>query len=141
MNDPFEEQLRALRPAAMPAALRERLAAPPPSARRPDRRILWLTFATFATAAAACVTAALFINPSRPPGPTAGPIPQLAAERSQRVTSVRPLSVVTDESNRTWRLVEVEWVEEDTLVAAGQPSAVQLQDHYRTVVPVAISFD
>jgi hypothetical protein len=137
MNDPFEEQLRALRPAAMPAALRERLAGPPPSARRPDRRILWITFAT----AAACVTAALFIHPDRPNGPTAGPIPQLAAERSQRVTSVRPLSVVTDESNRAWRLVEVEWVEEDTLVAAGRPSAVQLQDHYRTVVPVAISFD
>lgn len=139
MNDPFEEQLRALRPAAMPAALRERLAEPPPpSARRPDRRILWITFAT---AAAACMTAALFIHPDRPTGPTAGNIPQLAAERSQRVTSVRPLSVVTDESNRAWRLVEVEWVEEDTLVAAGEPSAVQLQDHYRTVVPVAISFD
>jgi hypothetical protein len=138
MNDPFEEQLRALRPAAMPAALRERLAEPPPSARRPDRRILWITFAT---AAAACVTAALFLNPSRPPGQSPGTIPQLAAERSQRVTSVRPLSVVTDESNRAWRLVEVEWVEQDTLVAADQPSAVQLQDHYRTVVPVAIRFD
>jgi hypothetical protein len=139
MNDPFEEQLRALRPTAMPAELRERLTGPPqPSARRPDRRILWLTFAT---AAAACVTAALFLNPPRPPEPTAGNAPQLAAERSQRVTSVRPLSVVTDESNRAWRLIEVQWVEEDTLVAANRPSAVQLQDHYRTVVPVAISFD
>lgn len=139
MNDPFEEKLRALRPAAMPDALREQLARPPqPSARRPDRRILWITFAT---AAAACVTAALFLPPSRPPGTTAATAPQFAVESTQRVTAVRPLSVITDESKRPWRLVEVEWVEEDTLVAADQPAAVQLQDHYRTVVPVAIHFD
>jgi hypothetical protein len=139
MNDPFEEQLRALRPAVMPAGLRDRLADPPQtSAKRQDRRILWITFAT---AAAACVTAALFLNPSRPPETTVATTPQFAAERSQRVTSVRPISVVTDESNRAWRLVEVVWVEEDTLVATDQPTAVQLQDHYRTVVPVAIRFD
>jgi hypothetical protein len=138
MNDPFEEKLRALRPAAMPAGLQERLARPPePAARRPDRRILWITFAA---AAAACVTAALFLHSSPSPA-TPGGTPQLVAERSQRVTSVRPLSVVTDETKRAWRLVEVQWVEEDTLVAADQPSAVQLQDHYRTVVPVDIHFD
>ena len=67
--------------------------------------------------------------------------PVFAGQRSSRVTEVRPLSVITDGSNQVWKMMEVNWVEEDTLVSATHPVAAQKQDHYRTLIPVAVHFD
>jgi hypothetical protein len=38
-------------------------------------------------------------------------------------------------------MMEVNWVDESTMVATGRPVAVRLEDNYRTVVPVAVQFD
>jgi len=73
--------------------------------------------------------------------PASNSMPSFAVDREQRVTGLRSLAVVTDESNQRWKLVEVNWVEEQTLVSASQPLTVQLQNHHRAVVPVAIHFD
>jgi hypothetical protein len=135
MNDPLEAQLRALKPAALPSVLTVRLNDPPPVrgvARTIFRSILWAS-------AAACI-AFVFIRHT-PPSPVSRSIPVMAASSSSRVTEARPLSVITDEANRTWKMMEVQWVDESTFVTAKKPVAVQRQDHYRTVVPVAVQFD
>jgi len=137
MNDSFEDRLKSLKPGTLPDTLRRRLDLPPPSPR--SRRVIP---AGFAAAAAACLAALLWRESAvPPPGPVNAGVPAFAGQRSSQVTGVQPLSVITDESNRLWKMMEVNWVEEDTLVSAARPSAVRTQDHYRTVVPVAVQFD
>ncbi len=134
MNDSFEDRLKSLRPGTLPDELRRRLDLPPAAPR--SRRVIRIGFAA---AAAACLAALLSAVPR--PGPVNVRTPAFAGQRSTHVTGVQPLSVITDESNRLWKMMEVNWVEEDTLVSAARPSAVRMQDHYRTVVPVAVQFD
>lgn len=136
MNDPFEEQLRALRPGKLPEALRGALDLPPSP--HPGRRVVWVAFAT---AAAACLAILLWKANAPSPSGTLATAPVFAGQRSSRVTEVRPLSVITDGSNQVWKMMEVNWVEEDTLVSATHPVAAQKQDHYRTLIPVAVHFD
>lgn len=139
MNDSFEERLRGLKPGPLPEPLRQRLSTPPPSRSLMSRRII---HAAFGLAVAACL--ALMLSPPRKEGslpPASNNTPSFAVDREQRVTGLRSLAVVTDESNQRWKLVEVNWVEEQTLVSASQPLTVQLQNHHRAVVPVAIHFD
>ncbi len=139
MNDPFEEKLRAMRPGELPESLRQRLSGAPLSRAASNGKVMRIAFGL---AAAACVTFVIsrFSPPSTslPPG---APVPSFAADREQRVTGLRSLAVVTDESNQRWKLVEVNWVEEQTLVSTTQALTVQLQNHRRAVVPVAIHFD
>ena len=137
MNDSFEDRLKSLKPGTLPDELRRRLDLPPAVPR--SRRMIRIGFAA---AAAACLAALLWRESAAPPpGPLNVSSPVFAGQRSSHVTGVQPLSVITDESNRLWKMMEVNWVEEDTLVSAARPSAVRMQDHYRTVVPVAVQFD
>jgi hypothetical protein len=135
-SDPLEERLSALRPGKMPDALLRRLEqAPRPETPRGGRVVR----VCFASAAAAAACALLWPRSEQVPAPSAAPV--LASARSSRLTEVKPLSVITDAAQRPWKFVQVRWVEEDTLVSAANPSAVQLQDHYATIVPVAVTFD
>jgi hypothetical protein len=139
MNDSFEEKLRALKPGALPEPLRQRLSAPPVRRSSASRRIV---YAAFGLAAAACLALMLSrLGKEGPLPPASSSMPSFAVDREQRVTGLRSLAVVTDESNQRWKLVEVNWVEEQTLVSASEPLTVQLQNHHRAVVPVAIHFD
>ena len=135
-TDPFEERLRSLRPGTMPDTLRERLADAPPVEARRRGKVVWAVFAATA-AAAACVV--VFLRPARPLATSGAPV--LASTSSSRVTEVKPLSVITDEADRPWKFVQVNWVEEDTLVSAANPAAIHRQDNYATVVPVRVIFD
>ena len=134
--DPLEERLRSLRPGVMPEVLLERLADPPavPTSRR--GKIIRIAFAATATAAAC---AALWFRPAPPEEPASAPV--LASTRTSRVTEVTPVSVITDAASRPWKFVRVNWVEEDMLVSAANPSAVQMQDYHATIIPVAVTFD
>lgn len=135
MNDSLEAQLRALKPGKLPPSLTERLSHPPPL-----RRVRRTVFrAAFVLSAAACIAFAFIRRTPASAAPLT--VPVMAASTSSRVTEARPLSVITDEANRTWKMMEVRWVDESTYVTTKQPVAVQRQDHYRTVVPVAVQFD
>lgn len=135
MNDSFESSLKALKPGKLPANLVARLADPPKP--RPTARIL---LASFALAAAACLVAFLRVSNSTESIPESS-IPSIASEVSQQVTGAEPMGLMVDESNRPWRFIAVQWVEQTTIVSAAHPMAVQVEDHFSTVVPVAISFD
>lgn len=140
MNDDFEHKLRSLKPGTLPpdfAALLEHPPALPPS-RRP-RVIVWLSLA--AAAAAACVML-LLSSGNSPVPPVTAAAPRFAGESAApRVTTVRPVSVITDAAQRHWKLLEVDWVEEDTIVFASQPVTVHLQDRHRAIVPVPVYYD
>lgn len=138
MNDPFEEKLRSLKPGVLPGPLLQRLSEPPVRRISITGRAVW---ATLGLAAAACLALMISRSGDRVPVPGNGRIPSFAADREQRVIGMRSLAVVTDESNQRWKLVEVNWVDEETLVSTGQPFAVQLQNRHSAVVPVAIHFD
>ena len=139
MNDSFEEKLRAMKLGELPESLRQRLSERPLPRDASHRNVMRIAFGL---AAAACVTFVVsrLASPSSslPPGV---PVPSFAADREQRITGLRSLAVVTDESNQRWKLVEVNWVDEQTLVSTQQALTVQLQNHRRAVVPVAIHFD
>lgn len=139
MNDSFEEKLRAMKPGELPESLRQRLSGPRWSRAASHGKVMKFAFGL---AAAACL--ALVVSRFVPSGTSVPPgssVPSFAADREQRVTGLRSLAVVTDESNQRWKLVEVNWVEEQTLVSTTQPLTLQLQNHHRAVVPVAIHFD
>ena len=131
MNDPFEERLRSLRPAALPEQVKARLAKPPFSRSRGMRRLL--SFAV-PLAAAACLALALV-------WPATESAPMLVRTHSQEVIGVLPVSFITDSENRPWEFVEVSWVEESTLVSSGSPVAMQVRDVRRAVGPTPVYFD
>lgn len=146
MNDSFEDRLRALQPGCLPPELAARLDRPPPASVTPARiRSLRLLVTAGAAAALALAARHALLPPPDGPAPAdpaaAAQTPAFAGQRSTEITGVRPLAVITDESNRPWKLVEVNWVEEDTYVFSARPAVVRTQDRYRTVVPVAVRFD
>jgi hypothetical protein len=140
MNDPFEEKLRMLKPGILPAEVQVRLADPPTGFGKSTH---WL-YPSFGGLLAAAASIALVLHFKTGPAPaprSVGNAPLLAQSTEQRVTSVRPLSVFTDNTNRKWKLMEVSWVEEDTMVSTTHPVAVQTRNQYRTIVPSEIQFD
>ena len=144
MNDPFEERLKAMRPGAMPEELKARLVEPKeegqPAPQKTPNKITRFIWPIAITAAAACITLAL--SPKQIAVPhQSSETPTLASSNTQSVTDVQPLSFMTDESQRAWKFVEVQWVEQTTIVSAARPVAVQLEDRYSTVIPVAIAYD
>ena len=138
MTDPLEDQLRRLRPGALPAEVQTRLESPPSRESAPLRgKIVRYVFA----AAAAAAVVALVLRHDAPPVVTPGASPVFADSEVRRVQDVRPLAVVS-EGLRAWELVEVNWVEESTHVSASNdPLAVQISHPHRTIVPVEILLD
>lgn len=142
MNDPFdnfEARLRSAKPAALPPELKARLASPPALPNRRRRIIPFLTALTALSAAAAAWIVATHLH--TPPTPTSPTHPLVAESRASRVTNLRPLGVVSDNHQRLWRLVEVAWVDADSLVSSPDSLAVISHQHHRAIVPVAITFE
>jgi hypothetical protein len=143
MNDPFEERLKAMKPGTLPAELKARLVEPKEEGRPAPQKtnnIIRFVWPIAIAAAAACL--ALLLSHKQIAVPhQSSETPTLASSNIQRVTEVLPLSSMVDESQRTWKFVEVQWVEQTTVVSAAQPVAVQLEDRYSTVIPVAIAYD
>jgi len=143
LNDPFEERLKAMKPGIMPEELKARLVAPreeAPLASQQRPKMIHVAWPIAITAAAACL-ALVFSIRNTTVHPQSSETPTLASSNIQRVTEVLPLSSMLDESHRVWKFVEVQWVEQTTVVSAIRPVAVQLEDRYSTVIPVAIAYD
>ena len=142
MNDPFDDfeaRLRSAKPAALPPELKARLASPPAI---PNRRRLIIPFlaslSALSAAAAAWIVSAHHHNSPIPPNSNR---PLVAESRESHVTNLRPVGVVSDNHQRLWRLVEVAWVDADSLVSSPDSLAVISHEHHRAIVPVAITFE
>lgn len=135
MNDSFETALARLKPGKLPPELKQNLANPPAKP---------LPFGRMCSAAAVLAAAACFVLLFNHSSPTAGSdskIPTHAQASVHRVTEVRPLSVFTDAKQRSWKLLEVNWIEEETIISTDRPAIAQVQQSHRMVVPCAIHFD
>lgn len=141
MNDPFndfEARLRSTKPAALPPELKARLASPPAT---PNRRRLIIPFLTALSTLSAAATWIVSTHQHTPPPHPVSNRPLVAESRESRVTNLRPVGVVSDNHQRLWRLVEVAWIDADSLVSSPDALAVISHQHHRAIVPVAITFE
>ena len=122
-DDMLEAALRGLRPAALPADLRERMKSPPPS----ERATLpwWRSARVIVTAslAAAAAVAWMLVPPAAGP---ADPTPRTVRihQTESSLLAERTLAV-EEHDGRVWELVEQEW--RDDLIALCTDSPVRVR--------------
>jgi hypothetical protein len=147
VKDPLEEALQRMKPAEMPPALMARLTAARPQPRELTtpapagwgaffRR--WLIPLTAGTCAAVATVAWLRNNDT--PTVTQPPLAQNQTpyERNDFLTGARDRGVVVAPDQKPYRLMEVEWSEEDTVRPKADGSAIRVETKRRAVVPVPL---
>lgn len=153
MNDPIEDALKDLKPAELPPALMARLtAARSQIAQGKEAKenapagwgiLRWLLPAG-ATAAIAAVTVTVLNwtgGVSNPDGLTKGRTPNapIPFESEDHFLGAREVGLVVPPNNRTpFRLMEVEWLEADTIRPQDGGPAVRVETKRRGVVPVEL---
>ena len=138
MNDPLEDQLRQLRPGPLSARLSERLAVPPSLEDERDAsgtRWQWTAGAAAAVVLLAGVAASFWLH-----GREAMAVP-LARSSDEQLVDVRTVAVVSDGDRRAWEIVELDFVDQETLVGGTGGLAVQTESSHRQFVPVELHFD
>lgn len=144
MKDPLEEALKGMRPAEMPPQLMARLTAarPQPAAKRAEG--LWRRwFLPLATAGCAGAAALAFLQstegPQLPAAPPAAMIAEaLPFERHEFLVGSREVGVFVAPNQRAYRVMEIEWLEQDTIRAGQSGPAVRVETTRRDIVPVAL---
>jgi hypothetical protein len=163
MNDPIEDALSRMKPAEMPPALMARLtAARAQVAGKPEakaaggRRAGWLLrwLAPVGVCAAVAVATVAFLE-SNHAGGSGGTQPLIADntgpgtkvpaggnalpfESEDRLVNAREVGFVVAPNRRPFRLMQVDWVQSDTLQPPGGGAAVRVETTRRQVVPVAV---
>jgi len=148
--DPIEDALRKLRPAELEPALMARLSAARP---RPDaprqksafREVLlrWL----LPVAVSACVAVATFAflehhraNDSRgnaPQGVAAAEAP-IPVESQDYLVSAQPVGIVVAPNQKPYRIMDVQWLEYQTVRESADGPALHTATTRRDVIPVAL---
>lgn len=164
MNDPIEDALSRMKPAEMPSSLMARLtaarsqvAAQPKAAA--SAKSAWLNFLNHwvlpaSVCAAVAVATVAWLDSGKPPGGGTGliagdPKPQpktgnqpnvsgLPFESEERLVAAREMGIVAPPHQRPFRVMELEWVQADTLQPGTDGSAVRVETTRRQVVPVAL---
>lgn len=132
----LEERLRSMRPASLPADLRERMKEPPPTpVQGPSRRIL--AAAPIAAAAAWLLWWSLSPAPSAPP---AEPAALTIHEHRSILVESRPLQFI-EHDGRLWELAEETWREEELALCSTAPLRVQTTETNRQLVCLPVDFD
>jgi hypothetical protein len=148
--DRIEEALRKMEPGAVPPHLMARLTAARPQLRSASEDSRWrgvLFRWLLPVAASACVAVGTFLwlehnRRSEEPG---DPIPAAVAEnRSVPVESqdfllaARPVGIVVAPNQRPYRIMDVEWLEYETVRSPVGGPAIHTATKRRDVVPVAL---
>lgn len=153
MNDPIEDALNRLKPAEMPNDLMARLSAArslianpgakEAPARQPGFLARWLLPLGVCAAAAAATVAALQFSGDKPvePGPVASAsesAPAVPFEREDRFVGAREVGLIVPPNQPPIRLMEVEWMEADTLHSGPNGHGVRVETRRRGVVPMTL---
>ena len=139
-KDPIEEALRGMRPAKMPPQLMARLTAARPQPRSrsglQDALLRWFLPLT----ASACVAVATFfwLEKNRSSVVTAPGQQPTPVESQDYLVSARPVGIVVAPNRRPYRIMEVEWLEHETVRAGADGSALHTATTRRDVIPVAL---
>lgn len=149
-KDPFEEALQRMRPVEMPAHLMARLTAARPQARKQTERPAWMGVLfrwLLPVAAGACVAVATFfwLERDRPTVDSRGTVVAVAPEQealpmesADYFVGARPVGIVVAPNQRPYRVMEVEWIEHDTVPTGADGAALHTATRRRDVVPVAL---
>jgi len=158
MSDPIEDALSRMKPAKLAPDLMARLTAarakvagsPPERAGRSwwaGVLSRWLLPATACAAVAAATVAYLesgpkakdsYVDNTPRGGMTLPASDALPFESEDRLLGAREVGIVTAPHVRPFRLMEVEWLESDTLQPRDNGSAVRVETTRRQVLPVAL---
>jgi hypothetical protein len=152
VNEPdrIEEALKKMEPGAVPPQLMARLTAARPQPRSASGDFHWrgvLFRWLIPVAASACVAVATFflLEHNRRTAESSDPQPAAAVEnRSVPVESqdflvaARPVGIVVAPNQRPYRIMDVEWLEYETVRSASGGPAIHTATKRRDVVPVAL---
>ena len=139
-KDPIEEALRGMRPAEMSPQLMARLTAARP---QPGKRVEWQNVLfrwLMPIAASACVAVATFfwLEKNRPSAAVASEHQPLPVESQDFLVSARPVGIVVAPNQRPYRIMEVEWLEHETVRTGAGGQALHTATTRRDVIPVAL---
>jgi hypothetical protein len=144
VKDPIEEALKKLTPDEMPPELMARLTAArsqlvEPSAKRGGFWQRW--FLPLAAGGCAALVAFTWLKeqePSTSPKPLANAAAPLPFERQDFLVGAREMGVLVGPNMRPYRVMELEWMEQDTVRPNERGPAVLVQTTRREVIPVAM---
>ena len=144
MKDPIEEALERLKPEEMSPDLMARLtgvrsrvveAASP-------RGTFWrrwlIPIAAGGCAAAIALTFLKRHEPSTPVHPVMAASAPLPFERQDFLIGTRDVGMLVAPNQRPYRVVEIEWLEQDTVRPSERGPAVLVETTRREVIPVAL---
>ncbi len=143
MKDPIENALEKMKPADLPPALMARLTAARPQAPLPATGGVAMLFRRWllplVAGACASVATIAFLQKSGDPVPTslsaALPLPM---EHHDYLLTARDVGVVVAPDKRPFRIVEVEWLEQDTVRSSAGGAGIRVETKRREVIPVAL---
>ena len=149
-HDPIEDALQKLRPAELQPALMARLSAARPRNETAREKNTWrevLVRWLLPLAASACVAVATFAllehyRANDPRGDDAKNVASadvpLPVESQDYLVSARPVGIVVAPNQQPYRLMDVHWLEYETVRADANGPALHTATTRRDVIPVAL---
>ena len=149
-HDPIEEALQKLRPAGLEGSLMARLSAARPRKETPEKKSAWreiLLRWLLPVATSACVAVGTFAwlekNRTHEAPNTAargGPSTDATApvESQDYLVSARPVGIIVAPNQQPYRIMDVEWMEHETVRASADGRALHTATTRRDVIPVAL---
>jgi negative regulator of sigma E activity len=148
-NDPIEDALRKLRPAEFESALMARLSAARPCKETLQKKSAWrevLLRWLLPLATSACVAIATFLflehnrtpdtHESKPDGTALADAPPV--ESQDYLVSARPVGIVVAPNQQPYRIMDVQWLEYETVRASANGPALHTATTRRDVIPIAL---
>lgn len=149
-RDAIEDALEKMRPAKLEPALMARLSAARPQGESPQQKSTWHGVVVrwlLPLAASACVAVATFLllehfrSAGEIPGSTpgiAGPGTPTPVESHDYLVSARPVGIVIAPNQQPYRIMDVEWLEYQTVQEKAGGPALHTATTRRDVIPVAL---
>jgi hypothetical protein len=148
--DRIEQALRNLRPAELKPALMARLSAARPRVETPPQGSAWrdvLLRWLLPLSAGACVAVATFVLLERHrasdahggnPNAIAAASEPLPVESADYLVSARPVGIVVAPNQQPYRIMDVQWLEYQTVREKAGGPALHTATTRRDVIPVAL---
>ena len=148
--DPVEDALRKMRPAELEPSLMARLSAARPHGETPRPKSVWrevLLRWLLPVAASACVAVATFLLlehnratdvPGGSPDTLASAETPPSMESQDYLVSARPVGIVVAPNQQPYRIMDVQWLEYQTVREKTGGPALHTATTRRDVIPVAL---
>lgn len=152
-NDPIEDALQKLRPAELEPSLMARLSAARPRSETPRKNSAWrdvLLRWLLPLATSACVAVATFAllehhrtheatgAQNADTGVVATADAPLPVESQDYLVSAQPVGIVVAPNQQPYRIMDVEWLEYQTVPGKAGGPALHTATTRRDVIPVAL---